>query len=477
MDAIRKAGRRSIRTRILVTLVLLTAAILLTVAAAFHLFIRAYVWGRVTAQLDSIVEAVSAVRTREEPGFGFPGPSDDTRGGPSGDMRGKRKRRFDGGQDRITGVRGAAVALDCNGVILDAPDNDIEIAEELAAYFASGHELSDAIRRKSLSLNGGNYLISVARDPERPDGYLVCYADVTAIQAFTRQANLTLLGIIFAAIVFSLFLSGWISRSFAEPIQNLSAFAEEIGRGDFRRREFQFRDAEFIRLAESMNRMADELRDANRKQETFFQNVSHELRTPLTAIRGNAEGIVCGLMNPQTSANVILAEADRLAGFVEDILYLSRMGRAAPEDKPLPLDLRDILSLCVSEQRVNADALSFSFDFDETPVLFAIRERDARQLFGNLISNAIRYAVSAVRLSCHAQSGGVCVRVSDDGPGITSEDLPHIFERFYKGAGGKHGIGLSIARTVVDAYHGDITAQNDGGAAFTVSFPAGTPAS
>ena len=198
---------------------------------------------------------------------------------------------------------------------------------------------------------------------------------------------------------------------------------------------------------------------------------------PLTAIRGNAEGIVCGLMNPQTSANVILAEADRLAGFVEDILYLSRMGRAAPEDKPLPLDLRDILSLCVSEQRVNADALSFSFDFDETPVLFAIRERDARQLFGNLISNAIRYAVSAVRLSCHAHSDGVWVRVSDDGPGITSEDLPHIFERFYKGAGGKHGIGLSIARTVVDAYRGDITAQNDGGAVFTVSFPVESPAS
>ena len=107
MDVVLKAGRRSIRTRILVTLVLLTAAILLTVAAAFHLFIRAYVWGRVTAQLDSIVEAVSTARTREEPGFGFPGPFDDTRGG---DMRGKRRRGFDGGQDRITGVRGNAVA-------------------------------------------------------------------------------------------------------------------------------------------------------------------------------------------------------------------------------------------------------------------------------------------------------------------------------------------------------------------------------
>ena len=473
MDVVLKAGRRSIRTRILVTLVLLTAAILLTVAAAFHLFIRAYVWGRVTAQLDSIVEAVSTARTREEPGFGFPGPFDDTRGG---DMRGKRRRGFDGGQDRITGVRGNAVALDCDGVILDAPDNDIEIAEELAAYFASGHELSDAIRRKSLSLNGGNYLISVARDPERPDGYIVCYADVTAIQAFTRQANLTLLGIIFAAIAFSVLLSGWISRSFAEPIQNLSAFAEEIGRGDFRRREFQFKDAEFIRLAESMNRMADELRDANRKQETFFQNVSHELRTPLTSIRGNAEGIVYGIMDPQVSGKIILSEADRLGGFVEDILYLSRLGRAAPDGKAAPLDLRDLLSLCVSEQRAEADkrGVSFAFDFDATPVLFAIPERDARQLFGNLLSNAIRYAASRVRLDCHADASGVTVRVSDDGPGVSPEDAPRIFERFYKGAGGKHGIGLSIAKATADAYGGTIDVKRDGGAVFEVRFPVET---
>ena len=490
-------GRRSIGDSILVTLVILTAAILLAVALTFHLFIRAYVWNRVSSQLDAIVNSVSGTRvtdSRRPDGTRDMVSSDGTRDTlpsetmrdtlPAESMRGasppdgptRRKRKFDGGQDRITGVLGNVVALDADGTLLSY-DSEEDTAAELSAYFSSGHELNERIRRKAISLDSGHYIISAVCDPSRNDAFLVCYVDVTAIEAFTGQANLVLLVIICAALGLSVFLSRRISRSFAEPAQSLSAFAEEIGRGDFQRREFHFRETEFHSLAESMNRMADELREANRKQETFFQNVSHELRTPLTAIRGNAEGIVCGLMNPQTSANVILAEADRLAGFVEDILYLSRMGRAAPEDKPLPLDLRDILSLCVSEQRVNADALSFSFDFDETPVLFAIRERDARQLFGNLISNAIRYAVSAVRLSCHAQSGGVCVRVSDDGPGITSEDLPHIFERFYKGAGGKHGIGLSIARTVVDAYHGDITAQNDGGASFTVSFPAGTPTS
>ena len=453
-DRIPVIKRWRIRDRILVTLVILTAAILLAVALTFHLFIRAYVWNRASAQLDAIAKSVTPTRP---PNVATPP---------------RTRRKFDGGQDRVTGVRGNVVALDANGAIVDAAEEETESAEALSAYFSSGHELSRRVRREYVRWDNGAYIVSVLRDGSREGVFLVCYVDVTAIQAFSGQVNLVLLGIICAALVLSAFLSRRISRAFADPVQRLSAFAEEIGRGDFRRREFRFRDEEFHALAEAMNHMADALKEANRKQETFFQNVSHELRTPLTSIRGNAEGIVYGLMNPTESAKTILTEADRLTGFVEDILYLSRMGRAAPEGSALPLDLRDLLSLCVSEQRVNAGRLSFDFDFDDAPVMFPIRERDARQLFGNLISNAIRYAVNTVRLSCHARESGVYVSVRDDGAGIAPEDLPHIFERFYKGAGGKHGIGLSIARTVADTYHGEITAKSgDGGTAFEVHFP------
>ena len=150
------------------------------------------------------------------------------------------------------------------------------------------------------------------------------------------------------------------------------------------------------------------------------------------------------------------------------------MGRAAPEGTAEPLDLREVLSLCVSEQHTAADArgVSFRFEFDEEPVLLPIREQDAQRLFGNLISNAIRYAKSEVRLVCHAEDGAVLVRVADDGPGISEDDLPHIFERFYKGAGGKHGIGLAIAQSVAESCHGTLTARSDGGAVFEARFPA-----
>lgn len=457
-----RVRRWSIRARILTTLIILTAAILLVVALTFHLFIRGYVRGRASDQLDAIQSGVSGVRRGNRKG-------PESNGGFVGVGKG---RKFDGGQDRITGVRGGAVALDESGAVRDTLNGEREIGEELSAWFASGH--NEAVQKKAVSLDSGNYIVSVARGQDQPEIWWVCYVDVTAIQAFTRQVNLVLSGIILAAIALSVFLSRWIADSFSAPVRSLSDFAGEIGRGDFERRDFHFRDAEFHLLAESMNRMAEELRKANQKQETFFQNVSHELRTPLTSIRGNAEGIVYGIMDPKASGQIILAEADRLGGFVEDLLYLSRLGEAAPETEIRPLDLRDALSLCVSEQRTEAErkGISFDFDFDAAPVFASIRERDARQLFGNLLSNAVRYAASAVTISCHADASGVAVTVADDGPGVAPEDLPHIFERFYKGAGGKHGIGLSIVKSVADVYHGTVTAENGRGARFTVRFPA-----
>ena len=112
------------------------------------------------------------------------------------------------------------------------------------------------------------------------------------------------------------------------------------------------------------------------------------------------------------------------------------MGRGRPEGSVEPIDLREVLSLCVSEQHTEAEkkGLSFSFDFDENPVILAIREQDAQRLFGNLISNAVRYASKEIRLSCHSSGESAIIRVADDGPGIAEEDLPHVFERFYKGS-------------------------------------------
>ena len=234
-----------------------------------------------------------------------------------------------------------------------------------------------------------------------------------------------------------------------------------------------FKEAEFSALADSMSRMAAALKESKSRQEVFFQNVSHELRTPLTSIRGNAEGIVYGVMEPKAAGQTIIRESDKLTSMVEDILYISRMERAEITENAEPIDIREVLSLCVSEQRSEAEqkGLTFEFDFDDEPAMVRIPEKDAERIFGNVISNAVRYANKTISLSCHDADGSMTAVIRDDGPGIPEKNLPHIFERFYKGEGGKHGIGLSIAKEAAEAYGGRLTCTNDPGAVFTAVFP------
>ena len=279
-----------IQTRILLTLIGLTAAILLTVGLAFNLSVRGYIRSRVAAQLASVSESASS----------------DRRGGAW--EHGKRER-----PDRITGATGNAVVLDENGALVSYLRGDADVAETLAAYYQA-HGFGGNAHYRTLSIGEETYAVSVSDDPVESGYYLVSYVDVTSILAFTARINTVLLLIICAAILLSIVLSRRFAKSFAAPVQELSAFAREIGAGSFAPRDLRFQDVEFAQLSDSMNRMAAALHKAKQEQKVFFQNVSHELRTPLTSIRGNAEGIVYGVMEPQAAAKVILAESDKLGG-------------------------------------------------------------------------------------------------------------------------------------------------------------------
>ena len=446
--------RKPIRTRLTLTFIGLTCTVLAAVVIVFNVAVQGYLRSRISGGLDDVKESVSEDRRK-----GTPGEKKDRKPG-------------DGRPDRMTGAEYSAAVLSKDGSLLSVLQGDEDGAEELAEYIKECGA-SDDVEGKIVFLDDEIYIFSLSEDPVQKDSLLVVYADVTPVISFTVLTNVVLLLVILAAVGVSVLLSRRFARSFAEPVQVLSGFATEIGEGKLEKRELAFRDEEFQKLADSMNGMAGALGEAKAKQETFFQNVSHELRTPLTSIRGNAEGIVYGLMEPEAAGRVILSESGKLQDMVEDILYLSRMDRKKTSGAAEPVDLREILSLCVSEQRAEAEkkGLSFSFDFDEDPVAVPIPAEDAERLFGNLISNAVRYAVKEIRLSCRETEAGAAVRVADDGPGIAPEDLPHVFERFYKGEGGKHGIGLAIAKSSAEAWGGSLSARNEGGAVFEAFFP------
>ena len=177
-------------------------------------------------------------------------------------------------------------------------------------------------------------------------------------------------------------------------------------------------------------------------------------------------------MDPAQSGSTIIYETDRLSELVEDLLYISRVDSLTSHVEMQENDLRDTLSLCAECLRPIAakKGLRFEYEFDEQPVLRSYNEKHMYRAFSNLISNALRYAKGNITLSCHSRGTFAEISVMDDGSGISSNDLPHIFERFYKGADGKHGIGLSIVKSVVELHDGEITVDCSKGTRFTIRF-------
>ena len=210
------------------------------------------------------------------------------------------------------------------------------------------------------------------------------------------------------------------------------------------------------------------------RQQTFFQNASHELKTPLMAIQGYAEGIQAGVMDTASAAEVILAESDRMTELVDELLDISKidMGR-----QPLTLsemDVRELLydSIRAVEPAAAAGGIAIVPDFPEEPVMVSCDDTRLRRAVTNILSNGVRYARSALRLTCRTEKRHATIRIQDNGDGIAEADLPHIFDRFYMGKSGKSGIGLALTKEIIHLHKGTIRAYNgDGGAVFEITIP------
>ena len=210
------------------------------------------------------------------------------------------------------------------------------------------------------------------------------------------------------------------------------------------------------------------------RQQTFFQNASHELKTPLMAIQGYAEGIQAGVMDTASAAEVILAESDRMTELVDELLDISKIDMGRQQLALSEMDVRELLydSIRAVEPAVSAGGIAIVPDFPEEPVMVSCDDTRLRRAVTNILSNGVRYARSELRLTCCADKRNVTIRIQDDGDGIATEDLPHIFDRFYMGKSGKSGIGLALTKEIIHLHKGTIRAYNgDTGAVFEISFP------
>ena len=214
---------------------------------------------------------------------------------------------------------------------------------------------------------------------------------------------------------------------------------------------------------------------AHESQKWFFQNVSHELKTPMMAVQGCAEGINTGVLEPVEASRVILEENEQMSVLIEELLALSRLEAGQFKSDFHSTDVRELLYDCLrgTEHLAQQRNLRITPIFDDDPVTVSCDEIHLRRAFTNIITNALRYAKEEIIIECRQEKGKAVIRIRDDGEGIASELLPHIFDRFFSTRKGGAGVGLALTKEIVSLHRGTVRASNDGGAVFEIILPIG----
>jgi signal transduction histidine kinase len=445
-----------IRPRIFLTIFVLLILVFAAVLTAFNVFIRSYIKADASKQLVNLAAVYAAGDT-----------SGNDKNGEHNPKQNRSKLGVNGEVLILTSIYEIIKYESASGLSETATN---QIADALRQ---NGTDIAN-IKELLLSTDMGEYYASSMRDIKKDNAYLVFFVDVTVANRLVDTVNFALVIISSAALLISFFIAGKIASSITLPIRKIAHFAEQIGKGNFAAQELVFTDAELTALAQVMNQSAATLSKYDSEQRTFFQNASHELRTPLMNIRCQAEGIDCGYMETHKASGIIISETDHLSEMVEDLLYISRIDSLTHDVEMQTNDLRETVEACVENIRPLAQkaGITVTLDFDTAPVLFKYNEKHLYRAVMNLFSNALRYANSTITVSCKTTEEKIYLSVADDGDGISTEDLPHIFERLYKGKNGKHGIGLSIVKSVVSLHGGNVTVSCQKGTTFMLTFPA-----
>ncbi len=297
---------------------------------------------------------------------------------------------------------------------------------------------------------------------------------------YVRRSNWLLFYSVLALGGISVFLGIFFSRRMARPIKELTLASEAISSGDLKK---QVSNAaadgdELARLGLAFNRMAETLLLQESLRRKLTSNIAHELRTPLSAMRGELEGMMDGYLPlNKDSLQSLYAEIGRLRNILEGMEELTQAEASSLtlQKHRIELDgfLKNIIARFSGAYREKRVALEM--DCGRGLTVFADPDK-LSQVIINLLSNALKATGRGGKVILRASDGPVWTRVevSDTGHGIRQEDLPFIFERFYRGERGGLGLGLTIVKELVDAHGGKVDVQSSygGGSVFTLSIPA-----
>ncbi len=331
--------------------------------------------------------------------------------------------------------------------------------------------------------------------PIRVDGSVVgvAYSSATtfSIRTLLRdyRGRLALLALGFAAL--AILLAEGLARWLARPLSELEAAATTFAAGDHSARARPTGSREIRAVAGAFNRLADEvetlvaeLREEERRKSRFVSDVSHELRTPLTAIRGTAETLLDGEVDAEDTQRFlanIAREAERLGRLADELLTLQRVEGTTGELPFRRVELADVIERAVASFAPITEARDVSVEVRSSGGLVLGDPDRLGQVVSNLLDNASRHtpAGGTVTIELSAEAAVMRLDVVDGGPGIAEEDLPRVFDRFFRSqvsrdrSSGGSGLGLAIVKAIVKSHSGEVRAANrsEGGARFTVVLP------
>ena len=283
----------------------------------------------------------------------------------------------------------------------------------------------------------------------------------------------------FFILIITVFLAARSLRRMSRPLDDLVDASNKVAEGDFSARVDVKGPPEVRTLLHGFNSMAERLQVNDQQRRNMLADVSHELRTPLTVIQGNVEGILDG-MYPADEARLqsILDETQVLSRLIEDLRTLALAESGALQLKKEPTDIEELIRDTVAGFETQAKEKEVTLEMDLAQVDDVnVDPQRIREVLSNLIGNALRYTPSGgmVKVGLVEAGSGLereaLLFVEDNGPGIESTDLPHVFERFYKSSdSGGMGLGLSIAKYLVEAHGGKIWAETNAGEGTKISF-------
>lgn len=304
--------------------------------------------------------------------------------------------------------------------------------------------------------------------------FVVSLTEVDA-QVFKMICVITL--VVVGILCFVGFSSSYFINSIVTPVDAMGKTAKRIAQGDFDIRLEKKNNDEIGDLCDAINYMAKELSTSEKMKNDFISSVSHELRTPLTAIKGWGETLVdtTDKVTIEKGMGVILKETDRLSTMVEELLDFSRMqsGRLT-----LVMDKIDIIAelgeaYLMFTQRAMREGMTILYDEPEEFIPVIGDKNRLRQVFINIIDNAIKYSDSGatITLSVNHEGSHVNIYISDTGCGIKEQDLLMVKNKFYKGNSTRRGsgIGLAVADEIVNMHSGTLLLKSTEGVGTTVT--------